>query len=286
MGYGDDIMATAEAREIKKKYPNSIIVFGNGKKVFTSEIFENNPNIYNKKEINYKDNVIWIDNYLGHRPTVDLTKKTNEKKIFWNKKFSPQKGDIFFSGMEIDIAKKVTEKSRKIWKQHFNKTPKALIVVEPGVKSAQYQKTSGTKIIGRSNLNRDWGFDKWQNVVNKFKNECIFIQTFKGKSKKLNGVFDVDCNFRIAAAIMSFSNLFIGNHGGFSHAAAALNIDAINVFGGWVSPSITGYDNHTNLYIDSSESPCGSKLECEHCKKCMEKITIDDVSNAVEKFIY
>ena len=75
MGYGDDIMATAEAREIKKKYPNSIIVFGNGKKVFTSEIFENNPNIYNKKEINYKDNVIWIDNYLGHRPTVDLTKK-------------------------------------------------------------------------------------------------------------------------------------------------------------------------------------------------------------------
>ena len=32
-------------------------------------------------------------------------------------------------------------------------------------------------------------------------------------------------------------------------------------------------DNKDNIYIDSEESPCGSKITCKHCQRCMELIT-------------
>ena len=45
MGYGDEIMITGYAKELKKKYPNHQIVAGNKKKgiIVDTEIFNNNP---------------------------------------------------------------------------------------------------------------------------------------------------------------------------------------------------------------------------------------------------
>ena len=34
MGYGDEIMATAEAKEAKEKFPKANILIGNGKKTY------------------------------------------------------------------------------------------------------------------------------------------------------------------------------------------------------------------------------------------------------------
>ena len=71
MGYGDEIMATAEAREAKKKFPNAKIVIGDGKKTYPSIIYLNNPNIY-QGEISptHNDEYIWVKNYIGHRPYI------------------------------------------------------------------------------------------------------------------------------------------------------------------------------------------------------------------------
>ena len=77
--------------------------------------------------------------------------------------------------------------------------------------------------------------------------------------------------------------MFLGHHCGFSHAAAAIDKPAINIFGGWISPSITGYNIHNNIYINLPNSPCGSKIECSHCKECMSQITVEDIVSAVIK---
>jgi hypothetical protein len=45
MGYGDDIMATATARELRKKHPHAKIVVGDGKQEHWSVIYENNPHL-------------------------------------------------------------------------------------------------------------------------------------------------------------------------------------------------------------------------------------------------
>ena len=51
------------------------------------------------------------------------------------------------------------------------------------------------------------------------------------------------------------------------HAAAATDKNAVVIFGGHISPNITGYDIHTNIYVDINKSPCGEKNICTHCKE-------------------
>ena len=82
---------------------------------------------------------------------------------------------------------------------------------------------------------------------------------------------------------MDKSDLYIGAHGGLSHAAAALNKKAVVIFGGWIDPSIVGFSFHTNLFIKNNESPCGKKSICKHCVECMEQITVKMVIKEINK---
>ena len=47
---------------------------------------------------------------------------------------------------------------------------------------------------------------------------------------------------------MSKTHLFVGTHGGLSHAAAALNLKAVVIFGGFIDPKILGYKMHKNMF--------------------------------------
>ena len=280
MGYGDEIMATAEAREAKKKFPNAKIVIGDGKKTYPSIIYLNNPNIY-QGEISptHNDEYIWIMNYMNNRPYIDYT-KFNSERIIWDSTYSSIPGDIYFSKEENKNIKKIINKAIEIWKNNTGKKFKYLVIVDSSVKSAKY---TGA-ILKKDNfarLNRDWGFEKWQQVINSLKDEITFIQPFKGEVRKLSNVIHVECSFRNAISIINQSNLFIGSEGGFSHAAGALKKNAIIVFGGWISPKITGYEFHENLYIDIPESPCGILSKCKHCESCMEKIKVDELISKI-----
>ena len=84
---------------------------------------------------------------------------------------------------------------------------------------------------------------------------------------------------------MKITDLFIGTEGGMHHAAAALNKKAVIIFGGHISPNITGYSFHKNLYIDDESSPCGNKLKCKHCEECLNKITTKLLLNKIESQI-
>ena len=135
-------------------------------------------------------------------------------------------------------------------------------------------------------MNRDWGFDRWQQVVNELKDDFVFFQSSFGKDKILQNVINLhNVNFRKSCVLLSNADLFIGIEGGMHHAAAALNKKAVVIFGGFIHPSITGYDFHKNLYIDNERSPCGLKDKCDHCQKCMELITVYDVKKEIIRLL-
>ena len=253
MGYGDEIMATAEAREAKKKFPNAKIVIGDGKKTYPSIIYLNNPNIY-QGEISptHNDEYIWVKNYIGHRPYILGHDKI---KNFWNKDFSVIPGDIFFSKEEDQKGIFSVNKIKELWSEKIGKPSNYVVVVEPNVKGPNYAKLVGTNVSGK--INKDWGFEKWQQVINSLKDEITFIQPFKGEVRKLSNVVNIECDFRVALAMINNSDLFIGHHGGLSHATAALNKPGVIIFGGWISPKITGYKMHEDLYIESEDFPNG-----------------------------
>ena len=83
--------------------------------------------------------------------------------------------------------------------------------------------------------------------------------------------------------MLSNADLFIGIEGGMHHVAAALNKNAVVIFGGWIDPLIVGYNFHTNLFIKNNEPPCGAKNKCKHCIKCMELITVKMVTKEIKK---
>lgn len=78
-------------------------------------------------------------------------------------------------------------------------------------------------------------------------------------------------SFRAAAAVLARAALYIGPEGGLHHAAAAVNTPAVVLFGGFISPKTTGYDDHVNIFTGGQA--CGSLQPCDHCRQAMAKIT-------------
>ena len=280
MGYGDEIMATGIAKIEKKKYPDRQIVIGNfEKKIITqSIIFNNNPNIISDpNKIDKKKKIHFVNSYPGNRPHIDWT-KTIEGKNVWNFNFKPTPGELYFSNEEIKFAKKIIEESKQFWSKENNKKHKGIIFLETTSLKINYPSH------GFKHINKDWGNDNWESLINKLKKNYLVIQSRHSKSINYEGIFDFQANFREACAVMKFSDLFLGPEGGFGHAAAALKRPAVVIFGGWIHPSVTGYDFHENIYIDIQGSPCGIiSNQCEHCKKCMKQISVTLVEKLVQK---
>jgi len=94
-------------------------------------------------------------------------------------------------------------------------------------------------------------------------------------------------SFRHACAILERSGGYVGHEGGLHHAAAALGKRAVVIFGGYISPEVTGYDGHINLYVPDPEYRlgCGTVTPCQHCKESMSEITVEQVITAVKDMI-
>jgi hypothetical protein len=79
--------------------------------------------------------------------------------------------------------------------------------------------------------------------------------------------------FREACGILAASKLFLATEGGLVHAAAALKIPTVALWGGCVSEPVLGYPEHRNLVDTDPKSPCGTWAPCEHCKEAWHRLT-------------
>jgi hypothetical protein len=279
MGYGDELMATGIAKIQKKKNPNSQIVIGNyNKKTITqSVIFNNNPNIItDSKKIDPNLKLLFINNSPDNRPYFDMEKTILKKRMVWNFQFKPTPGELFFSEQEIEKAKKTINNAEIFWNSINNKKHSGIIFIE----------TTSVKISNSNfsfkHINKDWGRAKWLELIDRLKKKYLVIQSLHSNSTHYDGIFEFESNFREAAATMRIANLFLGPEGGFGHVAAAINKPAVIIFGGWVHPQTTGYDFHENIYVDIKGSPCGIySHECDHCKECMNIISVEKVEKSV-----
>jgi hypothetical protein len=241
LGYGDQLLATGIAKRARLFRPGKKICIGDGTQVEWGEVFENNPHI--SKEI--LPGCIWVHSHKGFRPYVENDKSTADK-LAWKRSFKAHPGELF-----------LTAEEKAKW------TQTDFVYIEPNIK-------------GWLGPNKDWGFDRWQEVVNR-----LPLRWVQGPGRKLDGVEQVQtASFRDACALLSRASLFVGTDGGLHHAAAALGKKAVVVWGGFTHPRNLGYDDHINLH--SGVEPCGSLKPCDHCKKAMDRITVEMVVKAIE----
>ena len=91
-------------------------------------------------------------------------------------------------------------------------------------------------------------------------------------------------NVRETAAILANSELFIGIEGGLMHLAQSVGTNSVIIFGGYITPEISGYDINTNIYSNVDCSPCYTSEKkhslCESMK-CMKGISVEYVYNQI-----
>lgn len=238
MGYGDDLIVSSIVKKAYAKHNKKICV-GDGQKVIWEEVFEHNPKMSKEPY----PGCIWVPNIMGKRPYIDYT-RSKPGKIAFNYDYKVEPGEIFFHPSEL---------------RHDQKD---FIYIEPNVK-------------GTFSGNKDWGFEKWQQVV-----KALPYKFIQGRGRRLDAVEQVETrSFRDACALLANAKLFVGTDGGLHHAAAALGLPGVVVWGGLAPPSVLGYDAHTNLHMGAAA--CGLNGACEHCRKALAGITVEMVVSAI-----
>jgi hypothetical protein len=257
MGWGDEIMVSSIAKRIHAMTNQRVRVIGRDGLTRWSEIWDGLPCFAGRHESEL--------NYINNGPSLrHYYSGMDGNRILW-RKWDIAPGEI-----------RLTDDERKWALEQFtmgDQHPR-FIVINPTWKAK-----------GGGGSNKDWGAYKWSVVAAQLMS-MLLVQV--GDGPTLTGAIHIDTpTFRHACAILERSIGYVGHEGGLHHAAAALGKPAVVVFGGYISPEVTGYHGHQNLYAPDERYPlgCGTVTPCEHCRESMSKITVEQVVEAVRKMV-
>lgn len=253
MGYGDDIIASGLARGAYER--GKRVAFGDGNRIiwgpWSEEIFKGNPNIA-RPGTEKSGDIEWVAHYKGNR----MYNRPSAERWVWNYDFKPVPGEIYLDETE----ERYSENIRSDY-----------ILIEPNV---PWHKPCAP--------NKDWGFRKYQKIADWFKTNGYQVVQFDYGRDKLQGVQYINTlgSFRLALSALGRMRLAILPEGGLHHGAAALDVPAVVLFGGFIPPQVTGYDLHVN--ITGGAEACGTLNACPHCRQAMDRITAEEVFEAAK----
>lgn len=138
---------------------------------------------------------------------------------------------------------------------------------------------------------KEWPLERWAELIRSMPS-YQWVQIGKEGEPPVPGA-NYTCgktSLRDTFRLMSASKVFIGLDSVFNHAANALSVPAVILFGS-TSPIGSGYSNATNLWSNYECSPCyiedntiaaHKKAPCPFAHKCMQDyMTVDRVREAV-----
>lgn len=229
------------------------IAFGDGKKIkwdqHSRQIFARNPNIAEPGQ-EKSGNIEWVEFYRGNR----IYNRSGPHCWIWNYDFRATPGEMFFNREEQQFAEQCG---------------RGYVVIEPNVPAF--------KSVAP---NKQWPVERYEAVGAKLASKGYRIIQFSyGGAARLKSASLLSTpTFRHALAVLSRAGLYVGPEGGLHHGAAAVDTQAVVLFGGFIPPQVTGYDTHTNL--TGGAEACGSTMPCAHCRAAMDAITVDEVVEA------
>lgn len=253
MGMGDEIMVTGE---VKRKAAGTTRRFciRDGRATRPPhrwcDIWAGNPRIAMPGQP-YDD---VIENHGGRRPYI----AGKGAKLWQWKVYGPEPGEIFLNDAERALGMQAA----------------GAVVIQPGIKAA-------------ASPNKQWGLGRWQELINKGR-DIPWLQVGAGDEPRLSGVpFLQTRTFREACGVLAGAKAAVLQEGGLHHAAAALGVPAVVIFGGFIAPAVTGYRTQRNLFEGGVDHPlgCGMRILCRHCESAMEAIKPRRVLHELEELI-
>lgn len=255
MGIGDELMAAGEAE---------VLVTGTDKRTAIIDerpdrqrhrwhpIWERNPHIARPGESFDFEYV----SHPGHRPYIQ---GKTMRQWTWVP-YRPLPGKLFFSPQELA----------------YSEYGKGGVVIQPVVKAG-------------ASPNKQWRLEEWQALIERMP-RVRWVQVGDGTEPRLAGVtFIRTPGFREAAAVLSGARAAVLLEGGLHHAAAAVNTPAVVVFGGFISPEVTGYAMQRNIFVPNADTNrplgCGMRIPCSHCFRAMLSIKASRVATELEELL-
>jgi len=267
VGWGDEIMAAGQARALQERDPRKVAVMDAAGRVRWHPAWQGNPRIATPRAAGHGD-VQRLKNGPGCRPYVDYERMRCEfARVYPGRPFTTK---VLVSRLPW----RFTDWRVEPGEIYARRAPRRgdVVVVEPHLKSG-------------ASPNKQWGWARWQDLVSRM--DVAWVQLGPPGTRLLNGVRHVPtATFLEACSVMSGARAAVLPEGGLHHAAAALGVRAVVIFGGRSSPANLGYDGHVNLFDPSNgESPCGQSAACAHCARAMARIAPADVAQYLEALL-
>lgn len=267
MGWGDEIMAAGQARALQEIDPRKVAVTDDAGRVRWHPAWHGNPRIATPREAEHEE-AQRLPNGPGCRPYVDTKRMRREfARIFPGRPFTTKVSDVRLPWRFTDWRAEPGE----IYVRKVSRRGEE-VVVEPHLKSG-------------ASANKQWGWKRWQDLVSRI--DVAWVQLGPPGTRLLDGARHVPtATFLDACSVLSGARAAVLPEGGLHHAAAALGIPAVVIFGGRSSPANLGYDGHVNLFDPANgESPCGQSAACAHCARAMAGIAPAIVAHNLETLL-
>jgi ADP-heptose:LPS heptosyltransferase len=174
------------------------------------------------------------------------TAKTAER-WYYNLDFRPDVGELYF-----------TDAEREFGVRHAGR-----VIIEPHIKPG-------------ASPNKRWG--RWAEFAQLASKAGYGLTQLGASGTRPIQYATMICtpSFRLACAVLANARAYVGNEGGLHHAAAALGVPGVVIFGGFTPVELTGYACHRNLGVSLGDA-CGMRTPCPHCAKAMAAITPEQV---------
>lgn len=253
IGYGDELMLSGAARKAQQTDPRKCLVTYQGKPKWSQwgrDIWANNPRIAKEGEQGDFQTLVARDSN-NMRP-YHLSKTPD--KWTYNPAFRPEIGELYFAQHE----------------KNFGSMFRDRIIIEPHIKPG-------------ASPNKQWGWVRWNKVAWLAQQEGIKLTQLgpRGTQTLLGAELVVTSSFRLAAAVLANARAAVLPEGGTHHAAAAVGLRAVVIFGGFTPVELTGYPMHINIGAKVGDA-CGMRTPCRHCAEWMNSITPEFVFNQLK----
>lgn len=244
MGLGDEIMVTGRARVMQQGDARKCRVTYKGRAKW-SPVWDHNPRIARLEEKgDFQElQARGMDNMRPYH-----TAKTLERWSY-NLDFRPDAGELYLSAAE----------------RSFGARYPGRIVIEPHIKNG-------------ASPNKQWGWTRWNKLAWLAQRSGLKVTQLgpPGTALLEGAELIVTAGFREACAVIANARACVLPEGGLHHAAAALNVPAVVIFGGFTPIELTGYPLHRNLGASLGEA-CGMRTPCQHCAAAMAAIEPGEV---------
>lgn len=254
MGIGDEIMAAGQAERLARERGAPVCILGQFGDIRWSPMWQNNPHISREMV------PLRVVNGPGARPYIRYPFTAQHGQRFTDWRARDYRATLYLSAAEIAAADLALRAVGVIDGDFF--------VIEPDLKPTANQNKRLPALL-------------WQKFA-RFASGCGIELVQVGPERKivLDGVRHIPTpSMRDACAVLARSSGYIGHEGALHHAAAALKVGAVVVFGGATSAQATGYPEHHNI---GGEDACGSWEPCAHCAAFMQTITVETLVEALQ----